>query len=150
MLRRGFSTSRSASAAKSYLFSSSKRFDEASKAVTKPAVLPQFVKKFADSTIYDPFDFSMTKLKLDKKLSKESHSKNSFDVKKLNPLDYYTNPKYLSNYLTSTGRILSRDVTKLSLKNQKRLAKSIKRSRSAGLLSSVHQYVEGLAHTKKI
>lgn len=63
---------------------------------------------------------------------------NKFGV---NPLDLYTSPETLSQFVTSTGRILHRDVTGLSAKNQRRLSKAIRRCQSIGLMSKVHKDV---------
>lgn len=107
----------------------------------------RFQKNFTSGTTYDPFDFSMAKLYLERKKRKEIGGfKKTIKNKKLNPLDFYTNPKFLSNFMTSTGKIYHRDVTKLTEKNQKRLTVAIKRSRNAGLLSSVHKDVSFLSH----
>jgi small subunit ribosomal protein S18 len=118
--------------------------------VSKPPILEGLIKKFEEGTTYDPFDFSLAKQQLEKRLARESFSKKTFDTKKVNPLDFYTNPRYLSEYLSATGRIQPRDVTKLSLKNQKRLAKAVKRARSAGLLSSVHKDSTNLIFKKYV
>lgn len=101
---------------------------------------------FQANTLYDPFDFSMARIRLERKQAKDNVSMRVFDEKRLNPLDFYLRTKYLSNYVSSTGRILPREVTKLTVKNQKRLAKAIKRARAAGLLSSVHPVVSSLVH----
>ncbi|CEP21336.1 unnamed protein product [Cyberlindnera jadinii] len=109
-------------------------------------IIPSATRSLNADTLYDPFDFSMAKIRLERRKAKENISHKMFDEKKLNPLDFYLETKMLSNYMTSTGRILPREVTKLSVKNQKRLAKSIKRAIAAGLLSSVHQDVSKLTH----
>lgn len=107
---------------------------------------PRFIKNFQATGTYDPFDFSMARLHLDKKLEQEESKPNGLDKKFINPLNLYTNPRYLSKYISSTGKILHQDVTKLSRKNQKRVTVAIKRSINAGLLSSVHKDVYYLTH----
>lgn len=108
------------------------------------AILPNLVKEFQKGHTYDPFDFSIAKLNLEKKQAKleRANQIGIFDKKKLNPLNYYTNSRELSAFVSSTGRIQPRDVTNLTVKNQKRLAKAIKRARAVGLLSSVHRDIE--------
>ncbi|CAB4254033.1 similar to Saccharomyces cerevisiae YER050C RSM18 Mitochondrial ribosomal protein of the small subunit, has similarity to E. coli S18 ribosomal protein [Maudiozyma barnettii] len=95
---------------------------------------PKLIKSFQYSTIYDPFDFSMAKINLDRK----HKSKFKLFGNNINPLDLYTSPEILSQYMTSTGKILHSDVTGLSAKNQRRLAKAIRRAQAIGLLSKTH------------
>lgn len=114
--------------------------------VEKANIAKQFQTDFEPGTTYDPFDFSMAKIHLEKKLLKNKYEKPGLDKRKLNPLNYYTNPRFLSNFISSTGKILHRDVTKLSHKNQKRVSVAIKRARAAGLLSSVHKDVVLIPH----
>ncbi|KAH3671396.1 hypothetical protein WICMUC_004693 [Wickerhamomyces mucosus] len=109
----------------------------------KVEIINHLIPRFSKGQIYDPFDFSIAKINLERKFAKQDSKNNIgiFDRKRLNPLNFYTNPIELSKYLTTTGRIQPRDVTKLSVKNQKRLAKAVKRARSVGFLSSVHRDV---------
>lgn len=95
---------------------------------------PSLIKDFAYGTTYDPFDFSMARLYLDRK------NKSKFKVlgHNINPLDLYTSPEVLSQFMSSTGKILHRDVTGLSAKNQRRLSKAIRRAQAIGLLSKTH------------
>lgn len=95
---------------------------------------PRLIKSFEYSTIYDPFDFSMARINLDRK----HKSKFKLFGNNINPLDLYTSPEILSQYMSSTGKILHSDVTGLSAKNQRRLAKAIRRAQSIGLLSKTH------------
>lgn len=120
---------------------------EGAKETGSSRIAIQFQKNFPIGTTYDPFDFSLAKLNLEKKAFRQgSVQSNGFDRKNLNPLDYYTTPRYLSAYLSSTGKILHRDVTGLSEKNQKRLTVAVHRAINAGLLSSVHKDVALLPH----
>ncbi|SMN19951.1 similar to Saccharomyces cerevisiae YER050C RSM18 Mitochondrial ribosomal protein of the small subunit, has similarity to E. coli S18 ribosomal protein [Maudiozyma saulgeensis] len=95
---------------------------------------PKLIKSFEYSTIYDPFDFSMARINLDRK----HKSKFKLFGNNINPLDLYTSPEILSQYMSSTGKILHSDVTGLSAKNQRRLAKAIRRAQAIGLLSKTH------------
>ncbi|CDR38911.1 CYFA0S02e08438g1_1 [Cyberlindnera fabianii] len=147
---RAFSTSRFVSAPGSTL----SRFDfvpqarDSNQSEAPVKLESNVVRYFASDELYDPFDFSLAKLRLERRAYAENNAgRKFFDEKRVNPLDCYTNTKYLSSYLTSTGRIHPREVTKLSLKNQKRLAKAIKRARAAGLLSSVHKDADLLQFT---
>lgn len=106
---------------------------------------PRLMKRFARDSIYDPFDFSLARIHLDRKESSSNRSANDmFDKFGVNPLDLYTSPEILSQFLSSTGKILHRDVTGLSAKNQRRLSKAIRRAQAIGLLSKTHKDVSFL------
>ena len=57
----------------------------------------------------------------------------SFDLKSIN----YKDTKILSNFISDQGKILPRRVTGISSKEQKRVAKLIKKARIAALLPFV-------------
>lgn len=105
---------------------------------------PRLVKKFQSGTTYDPFDFSLARLHLDKKFSSKNSSNDLFEKNGVDPLDLYTNPEFLSQFVTSSGKILHRDVTGLSAKNQRRLSKAIRRCQAIGLMSKTHRDVSFL------
>ncbi|CAI4038519.1 hypothetical protein SMKI_05G1290 [Saccharomyces mikatae IFO 1815] len=92
-------------------------------------------KRLPKGTIYDPFDFSMGRIHLDRKYqANKSASRNDIMKSGANPLEFYARPRILSRYVTSTGRIQHRDVTGLSAKNQRRLSKAIRRCQAIGLM----------------
>ncbi|SCV01600.1 LAMI_0G12486g1_1 [Lachancea mirantina] len=105
---------------------------------------PRLVKKFQSGTYYEPFDFSLARLHLDKKLARKNSSNDLFDKNGVDPLDLYTNPEFLSRFVTSGGKILHRDVTGLSARNQRRLSKAIRRCQAIGLMSKTHRDVSFL------
>lgn len=112
---------------------------------TNKRVDPRLMKNFARDSTYDPFDFSLAKIHLDKKNNAAKHKANDmFDKFGVNPLDLYTSPEILSQFISSTGKILHRDVTGLSAKNQRRLSKAIRRCQAIGLLSKTHKDVSFL------
>ncbi|SCU78357.1 LAFA_0A06216g1_1 [Lachancea sp. 'fantastica'] len=104
----------------------------------------RLVKKFQSGTTYDPFDFSLARLHLDKKFASRNSFNDLFDKNGVDPLDLYTNPEFLSQFVTSSGKILHRDVTGLSAKNQRRLSKAIRRCQAIGLMSKTHKDVSYL------
>ncbi|ORX63210.1 ribosomal protein S18 [Hesseltinella vesiculosa] len=59
-----------------------------------------------------------------------------FNVLGLNPLHEYKNYRLLSNFVSDIGKILPREKTGLTAKNQRKLAKAIKRARAMGLMST--------------
>lgn len=93
-------------------------------------VEPRFMKQFNTESIYDPFDFSLARINLDKK-SQQSKK----PLHKINPLDLYLCPEILSKYVSSTGKILHSDVTGLAPKDQRLISKAIRRCQAVGLMS---------------
>ncbi|CAO3678146.1 unnamed protein product [Umbelopsis vinacea] len=59
-----------------------------------------------------------------------------FDALGLDPLKEYKNFNLLSNFVSDMGKILPRQQTGITAKNQRKLAKAIKRARAMGLMSS--------------
>ncbi|CAN6666852.1 hypothetical protein TRVA0_038S01112 [Trichomonascus vanleenenianus] len=115
---------------------------EAAEASAAPEIDQSFIPRFEVGSTYDPFDFSLTKMRLNQ--TKRIQSASKFKDFKKDPLTYWKNPAFLSDFLTSNGKILPSYVTGYRKKTQKKLAKAIKRARSAGLLSPVHKSVETL------
>ncbi|CCH58999.1 hypothetical protein TBLA_0B01560 [Henningerozyma blattae CBS 6284] len=100
------------------------------------------VKHFEVGQLYEPFDLSMARIRLDRKnaaVNSANRRKNNSSHNGIHMTDLYTHPEQLSKYLSTTGQILSREVTGLSERDQKRLAKAIRRAQSIGLLSKVHR-----------
>ncbi|CAO3594635.1 unnamed protein product [Absidia cylindrospora] len=64
-----------------------------------------------------------------------------FDVLDLDPLHEYKNYRLLSHFISDMGKILPREKTGLTAKNQRKLAKSVKRARAMGLMSSTSKYI---------
>ncbi|KAF9181029.1 hypothetical protein BGZ50_005759 [Haplosporangium sp. Z 11] len=56
-------------------------------------------------------------------------------ILKLNPLVEYKNAALLSHYISPLGRLLSREQTGLSAKNQRRLSKAVRRARAMCIIS---------------
>ena len=65
-------------------------------------------------------------------------------MKKKDPLEWieidYKNVELLSQYITKFGKIVPRYYSKVSLKNQKKLAREIKRARIMALIPFVKRY----------
>ncbi|KAI9251984.1 ribosomal protein S18 [Sporodiniella umbellata] len=61
-----------------------------------------------------------------------------FDILGLDPLHEYKNYKLLSKFVSDMGKILPREQTGLTAKNQRKLAKAVKRARAMGLMSSTN------------
>ncbi|CAI5757527.1 unnamed protein product [Candida verbasci] len=103
----------------------------------------QFTKRFYMGNTYNPFDFSLTKIKMDKMLYQKDVVNKKVDIFEetgINPKDLYFMPEILSKFLTSTGQILPREETGLNEKNHRLLGTAIQSARSLGILSTVHRY----------
>lgn len=112
-------------------------------------VAKNFLKNFAAGQIYNPFDFSMTKVDMEAGWAKlrKNAAKNytngrddPFEKIGIDPLDLYLMPEVLSRFVSQTGQILPREVTGCNSANQKKLGIAIKRARSVGLLPTTHRH----------
>ncbi|ODV80886.1 ribosomal protein S18 [Suhomyces tanzawaensis NRRL Y-17324] len=105
-----------------------------------------FTRRFTFGESYDPFDFSNTKLSMERKTFRKSKNTVSdpFERTGIDPRNLYAMPEILSRFITSTGQILPRSVTGCNGKNQKRLSDAIKTARACGLLSSTHKHARYL------
>lgn len=103
-----------------------------------------FVRQFQVGSTYDPFDFSMARLRLERLERRNATPTDRFKELKMDPLRLWKHPQELSDYISDSGRILPGYLHGHKKKTQKRLAKAIRRARAAGLLSPVHKHVETL------
>lgn len=101
-------------------------------------ILSRFTKRFKEGETYDAFDFSATRIGMDRK-NRKLVRKDPFEATGINPRNLYTMPEILSKFLTSTGQILPRSMTGCSDANQKKLSMAIKTARASGLLSTTHR-----------
>jgi len=65
---------------------------------------------------------------------KEARAQDPFYQLGLDPLDFVLNPDVLQAYVTDMGKILPRNRSKLTTKNQRRLGKAIRRARMMGII----------------
>lgn len=129
-------------------FGRSGPFDAASKSAQdipeEPPVhiSPRFRKSFYVGEINSPFDYSMNRhtMEVKERQSRPRFASDIFRQTKIDPRNLYLMPEVLSKFITSSGQIMSRDMTGLSSSNQRKLAAAIKTARSLGLLSTVHKY----------
>lgn len=116
------------------------------KETSQETIDPAFIKRFEAGSTYDPFDFSLAKLRLDQKLRANATRVDRFKATDINPLDLWKDPVGLSNFLSASGNIMGSHVTGNNRKNQKLLSKAIKRAQRAGLLSKHHKSVDFLSN----
>ncbi|KAG7698304.1 hypothetical protein KL933_001250 [Ogataea haglerorum] len=106
---------------------------------------PSLINGFENQNTYDPFDFSVAKLRYAAKQQRDSRRKrlaqSAFNTKEVSPLDFYCFPKILSHYMSVAGTIHHRSVTQLQHKKQQQLTRAIKRAIQAGFLSPMSRDV---------
>ncbi|ESW99418.1 hypothetical protein KL918_001651 [Ogataea parapolymorpha] len=106
---------------------------------------PALINGFENQKTYDPFDFSVAKLRYAAKQERDSRRKrlaqSTFNTKEVSPLDFYCFPKVLSQYMSVTGNIHHRSVTQLQHKKQQQMTRAIKRAIQAGFLSPMSRDV---------
>ncbi|KAL5120892.1 hypothetical protein ACEQ8H_001079 [Pleosporales sp. CAS-2024a] len=89
--------------------------------------------------VYSPSDLTGTEQKR-WKLSRKQPQSDAFDVLGINPVMEYKNFTMMSEFMSETGRIKPRQATGLRPKNQRKIAKAIRRAIGLGLMSSVHRH----------
>ncbi|CAK9438359.1 mitochondrial 37S ribosomal protein bS18m [Lodderomyces beijingensis] len=99
-------------------------------------------RKFMDGDAYNPFDFSLNRIRMERKQRQKRFQspEDPFEKSGINPETLYLMPEILSNFLTSTGQIMPRSQTGCSATNQRRLTAAIRTARNLGLLASVHRH----------
>jgi len=73
-----------------------------------------------------------------------------FEMIGRDPRQFYKNMPLLSNFVTETGRIKHSNLTGLKPKNQRKIAKAVRRAIGCGLMPSVHRHPEVMAKTLDI
>ncbi|KAF2819841.1 ribosomal protein S18 [Ophiobolus disseminans] len=99
----------------------------------------QIYRKWQPGDVYSPIDLSGAEQKKWKTGRKKPQS-DAFDVLGINPVLEYKNFTIMSEYMTETGRIKHSKDTGLRPKNQRKIAKAIRRAIGLGLMPSVHRH----------
>ncbi|KAH0562312.1 hypothetical protein GP486_002993 [Trichoglossum hirsutum] len=97
-------------------------------------------RKWKVGDVYAPHDLSPAEMK--KWRTRVKPSRDPFDVLAINPIHEYKNFSIMSEYITEMGRIKHSRDTGLRPKNQRRIAKAIRRAVGLGLMPSVHKHPE--------
>ncbi|KAI9796567.1 MAG: hypothetical protein M1825_000610 [Sarcosagium campestre] len=99
-------------------------------------------RKWRAGDVYGPHDLGVAEaMKWQKPQRPRS---DAFDVLGIDPLDEYKNFAMMAEFVTHTGRIRHGAETGLRAKNQRRLAKAVRRAVGLGLIPSVHRHPEML------
>lgn len=110
------------------------------------SLLGRNVVKAQMRTILDPNQLYIPKDFEFRQRPKQHRPKDPFAQKKVNPLDHYKNYIFLSQWMTQMGRILHPDLTGLKAKNQRKLAKAIRRARAFGIISPHHKHPDSITN----
>ncbi|KFY14719.1 hypothetical protein V492_02447 [Pseudogymnoascus sp. VKM F-4246] len=109
---------------------------------TATSMTKQISRRWKTGDVYAPHDLSEVEMKKWKRRGKPTVD--VFDVLELDPLVEYRNFAMLSEYMTTMGRIMHSNDTGLRSKNQRRIAKAIRRAVGMGFMPSVHRHPEVL------
>ncbi|KAJ4303462.1 hypothetical protein N0V90_002357 [Kalmusia sp. IMI 367209] len=96
-------------------------------------------RRWSPGDVYAPHDLSGVEQKKWKKGRKTPQS-DAFDTLGINPVTEYKNFTMMSEYMTEMGRIKHSRETGLRPKNQRKIAKAIRRAIGLGLMPSVHRH----------
>ncbi|KAI8075657.1 ribosomal protein S18 [Thamnidium elegans] len=104
----------------------------------------RYQKIHREGDIYHPEDLNDTRYRESLRQRRgrtATPTEDPFEVLGLDPLNEYKNFRLLTHFVSDMGKILPRQQTGVSAKNQRKLAKAIKRARAMGLMSSTsNQY----------
>ncbi|CRK25571.1 37S ribosomal protein RSM18 like [Verticillium longisporum] len=107
---------------------------------TSDDYMKQMPRKWRTGDVYAPHDMNPHQLARWKKRTAPKHDVT--DLLSLNPLDMYKNFSMISEYMTSFGQIKNSRDTGLRPRNQRRMAKAIRRVIGMGIHPSVHFHPE--------
>ncbi|KAF2639980.1 ribosomal protein S18 [Massarina eburnea CBS 473.64] len=99
----------------------------------------QIYRKWQTGDVYAPRDLSGAE-QAKWKTSRRAPQTDAFDTLGINPVNEYKNFTMLSEYVTEMGRIKHSRETGLRPKNQRKIAKAIRRAVGLGLMPSVHRH----------
>ncbi|EOA84956.1 hypothetical protein ACJQWK_06985 [Exserohilum turcicum] len=99
----------------------------------------QVFRRWQPGDVYAPHDLSGTEQKKWKQ-GRKKPQEDAFDVLGVNPVMEYKNFTIMSEYMTEMGRIKHSKDTGLRPKNQRKIAKAIRRAVGLGLMPSVHRH----------
>ncbi|PSN64205.1 ribosomal protein S18 [Corynespora cassiicola Philippines] len=99
----------------------------------------QIYRKWYPGDVYKPYDLSGQEQKK-WKLGRKTPQSDAFDTLGVNPVNEYKNFTMMSEFMTEMGRIKHSRDTGLRPKNQRKIAKAIRRAIGLGLMPSVHRH----------
>ncbi|KAH9906761.1 ribosomal protein S18 [Xylariomycetidae sp. FL2044] len=100
----------------------------------------QMTRQWRRGDVYAPHDLSAVEMK--KWRRNQARKRDLIDMMGISPLDMYRNFSFISEFMTSHGRIKHSADTGLRPPNQRKLAKAIRRAIGLGIHPSVHRHPE--------
>ncbi|KAG9238430.1 hypothetical protein BJ875DRAFT_451153 [Amylocarpus encephaloides] len=117
--------------------------EDVGKAKLAQDLTKNITRRFREGDVYAPHDLHWVEMTKFKRMGKPAHD--AFDELDLKPLDNYRNFSMISEYMTPMGRIKHSKDTGLRPVNQRRIARTIRRTIGLGIMPSVHIHPELLA-----
>ncbi|KAF2102111.1 ribosomal protein S18 [Rhizodiscina lignyota] len=99
-------------------------------------------RRYRDGDIVSPHDLSFQETLKWRMDPRKRPQYDVFDMLGIDPRKEYKNFALMSEFMTDMGRIKHSSVTGLRAKNQRRIAKAIRRAIGLGLMPSVHRHPE--------
>ncbi|PVH94233.1 ribosomal protein S18 [Periconia macrospinosa] len=96
-------------------------------------------RRWQPGDVYAPHDLSGAEQNK-WRLGRNAPRSDAFETLGINPINEYKNFTMLSEYMSETGRIKHSKQTGLRPKNQRKIAKAIRRAVGLGLMPSVHRH----------
>lgn len=94
--------------------------------------------------IYSPDDLSFEAKRPMQQSARRARIKDKFEKYQISPIDEYTSHDMMSEFVSDLGRIMKREQTGLSAKNQRKLGKAVRRARALSLLPSTAKHPESV------
>ncbi|KAI5861180.1 ribosomal protein S18 [Durotheca rogersii] len=100
----------------------------------------QLPRRWRSGDVYAPHDLSPSEMA--KWRRNQARKRDLVDMLGINPLDMYRNFSVISEFMTEHGRIKRSADTGLRPKNQRKMAKAVRRAIGLGIHPSVHRHPE--------
>ncbi|KAF2230492.1 ribosomal protein S18 [Viridothelium virens] len=104
-------------------------------------------RRWRRGDVYAPHDLSSVEMSK-WKAKRGTPRRDVFDELGIDPRNEYKNFALLGEFMTETGRIKHSNATGLRPRNQRRLAKAIRRAIGIGIMPSVHKHPELLGRRR--
>ncbi|KAI9685092.1 MAG: hypothetical protein M1822_005484 [Bathelium mastoideum] len=108
----------------------------------------QMPRRWRRGDVYAPHDLSGVEMQKWRP-QRAAPKRDVFDQLGIDPRNEYKNFALLGEFMTETGRIKHSSVTGLRPRNQRRIAKAIRRAIGIGIMPSVHKHPEMLLKAKR-
>ncbi|KAI9658654.1 MAG: hypothetical protein M1821_002214 [Bathelium mastoideum] len=108
----------------------------------------QMPRRWRRGDVYAPHDLSGVEMQKWRP-QRAAPKRDVFDQLGIDPRNEYKNFALLGEFMTETGRIKHSSVTGLRPRNQRRIAKAIRRAIGVGIMPSVHKHPEMLLKAKR-